>query len=165
MDPNAQQPVPIQPAAQPAPATPPSTKATAAPVMPAETPISTQPVAPVQPSTPAVATPDVPAGNKSSKLGLLLGVLAAVVVVIGGIMLYQFYQNKSASSLYQNAYKTQSKVTVMPSPMPSPTIGAVKTGDAQIDQQSNSIDSSMNSLNADIKNVDTGLSDQQGNLN
>jgi len=162
MDSNAQQPAPAQTGTQPSPATPPPAEA-AAPAAPAQpAPTTPPPAAPATPpADPTTPTPE----HKSSKLGLLLGVLAAVVVVIGGVMLYSFYQNKSASSLYQNAYKTQSQVSVTPSPMPSPTMGAVKSGDARLDQQSGAVDASMDSLNTDIKSVDAGLSDQQGNLN
>ena len=115
--------------------------------------------APAQPAaTPAPATPPV---KKSSKLGLVLGVFAVLLLAGGGWFGYQYYMNKSSQGMYQGAYKDS---TEAPTVTPSPTIGAVKSGDAELDEQSDTIDDELDKVNTDVNDVDQGLQDKAPDL-
>lgn len=129
---------------------------TTAPAAPAATPPAQAPTIP--PAQPAGAPV-----KKSSHIKLLLSVVLLLIMVVGGVFVYQWYANKP-KAMYENAYKSaESKPTIAPSP--APTVGEVKSGDTQIDQQNDTIDNSLDELNSDVKNVDKGLQDQSENLN
>ena len=135
------------------------------------TPVSPLPVAnpapqvsPMQPAAGPVAPPPLQV-RKFSNMWIVIIVVIALILAVAGWFVYSSYMTnmtKSANSKYQGAYYEKQ---VSPTAMPTPTIGAVKSGDAQLDQQSDAIDTSMDKLNTDISNVDKGLQDSSVNLN
>ena len=127
-------------------------------------PSQSSPAQPVAQTAPApaqsAATPAAPfPPKKSSKMGLILVIIVLLVLAVAGWFAYSYFMNKSSDSMYQGAYKDK-KV----SPTVVPTVGAVKSGDTQLDQQSNAIDESMKKVEEDVNGVDTGLNDQAVDL-
>lgn len=151
---DSQQPQPTVPA-QSSPIVPPTPAVQSPPPPPPPPPPPSS--IPTDPSTPA--TPPPP---NSSHKKLFVGLVLVFILLSVGLGLYTLYVTKSSQIIYQDAYKTRPQMTSTVTP--SPTTGTIKSGDAQLDQQSVKIDAGLDSLNSDISNVDKGLKDQPTDL-
>jgi len=165
MDPQTAQQPPQAPASTPPaePVTPPMTTVEATAPIPPQQP---SPFAPPAAPTPPVGNAPVqdnPAPSQaetkksSSKMWVIMIVFIVLILAVAGWFLYQYSMNKP-NSIYGDKMTT-------PTTVPSPTLGAVESGDKQLDQQSTTIDDSMNKLEDDIKGIDSGLNDKPENLN
>lgn len=129
-------------------------------------PVSTQTQQPSMPSSPQPTQPAtgpvVPPPPQVKKRSNIWMIIVVIVIVLGlaGLLIYQYYINKPTGSMYKNTTST-----ITPTAAPSPTIGAVKSGDQQLDQQSDAIDQNMEKLNNDVRGVDSGLNDKAIDLN
>lgn len=145
---DSQQPQPVTPT-QPAPVVPPA---------PAVQPPPPSPSVPTEPTAPSAPAP------KASHKKLFVSLVVIFILLSVGLGLYTLYMTKSAQVMYQDAYKNRPQVTATVAPTETPAVEGVKSGDAQIDQQSLNIDAGLDSLNKDITSVDRGLKDQPDNL-
>ncbi|HZE86722.1 MAG TPA: hypothetical protein VE090_00810 [Methylomirabilota bacterium] len=130
--------------------------------VPSQMPSPTEtPAAVASPVTTAMP-PNPVTPQKSSKLGFLFGILGLIIVVVVGVVLYKVYMGKSQQSLYKD--QTVNKQTNTTIPSPTPIVSTPSSGDPQLDQQNQTVDTSMSQLNTDINNADKGLQDQPVNL-
>jgi hypothetical protein len=136
----------------------PATSPTSPPAAPVAPPPTTPPAKPNIPPA-DVKAPDL---KRSSHLKLVLGISGVFLLFVVGII---FYQVKSNQTLIQESYKITPSATPSLPPSPTPTPGMVKSGDAELDQQGESIDANMQKLNNDLNNVDKGLQDKAPDLN
>lgn len=138
--------------------------------------MESQQTAPVAPDTssplPLSASPGVPAASepntfsaekKPGKMGLLIGVIILLLLIVGAGG-YYFYQKQLQQSIASNdqapSVVVQSKPTMQESASPSPTAST----SASLDQQEQTIDNNLSSLNSDLNSVDQSVNDQPDNF-
>jgi hypothetical protein len=118
--------------------------------------------------------------NKKNHLILVVGIVAAILIVSGGIFGY-FYLNQKNNPLSnqpivptptlepaspdQSISSDNSVLTVTPSPVETNGISASSGNtNTQLDQDTNTLDTNLNSLNTELSGIDQGLNDKQTNL-
>lgn len=157
--------MPVQQASTPVASAADSVPSSASPATTPPTPAAGTPAAPATNSSTAPVSSSSNTGSavpaKKSSMKILLAIFVVAILGAGGVVAYQMSMNKT---MYQDATITK-QATPKVQTMPSPTVGSVKSGDAQLDQQSEAIDKNMDNLNADVSNVDKGLQEQPADLN
>lgn len=110
-----------------------------------------------------VAPESEPQKQNSPKLAVVLSLLFIVILIAGIVVFYK----ASKRSRTQTAYNTTSVNTKSSNQLPSPQPTGIAnsfSSNAQLDQDTQTIDTKLNALDTDLNNVNQGLSDQQGDL-
>jgi len=93
---------------------------------------------------------------KSSSKKVLLGVIAASILLFGVIIIYAL-STQSTNTSKTNSYKNYQSLSPTPSSVTSTT-------DTQLDKDTQNIDSNINSLDSDVNSVNQGLNDKPVDL-
>ncbi len=97
--------------------------------------------------------------SMSSKSVPLIIFIIVMVALIAGLLLY-----KKQSPTMQTPQVAQNQEPTAVPTVSNPNALPTGTSDAQLDQDTQTIDQSMTSLDSDLNSVDQGLSDKETNL-
>jgi hypothetical protein len=153
------------PAAAPAPIDLATPAATATPTPPADSTAAAETAKEAGAATP----PPPPSKAAGSKNMMVLGIVAAVAILLGGVAAYNaILQSKShVAAMNYGPNNSSSVAQASTSPTPQPASGQIdpkNTSDQSLEQDEQTINSQVTQATADLNDTDKSLNDQPDNL-